>query len=134
MICAHEPSLDPRIRWEAESAARHFDVTVLGFNRDDSSRPAAQAEGGYRVVHLARPAVTGLAYFWRLKDALPWAATILARPICFAPRSRNHRRRALGQRIARRGAALERSRIRPRGSARSSARFARGWPGASSIF
>jgi len=76
MICAHEPSLDPRIRWEAESAARHFDVTVLGFNRDDGSRPAAQAEGGYRVVHLARPAVTGLAYFWWLKDALPWAATI----------------------------------------------------------
>src|SRR6478609_4141518 len=76
MICAHEPSLDPRIRWEAESAARHFDVTVLGFNRDDGSRPAAQAEGGYRVVHLARPAVTGLAYFWQLKDALPWGATI----------------------------------------------------------
>ena len=55
-------------------------MTVLGFNRDDGSRPAVQTEGGYRVVHLARPGVTGLAYFWRLKDALPWAATIPLAP------------------------------------------------------
>jgi glycosyltransferase involved in cell wall biosynthesis len=80
MICAHEPSLDPRVRWEAESAARHFDVTVLGFNRDDGSRPAVETVGGYRVVHLARPAVSGLAYFWRLKDALPLAAWIPLAP------------------------------------------------------
>jgi glycosyltransferase involved in cell wall biosynthesis len=80
MICAHEPSLDPRIRWEAESAARHFDVTVLGFNRDDGSRPAVQTEDGYRIVHLFRPGVTGLAYFWHLKNALPWAATIPLAP------------------------------------------------------
>ena len=80
MICAHEPSLDPRIRWEAESAARHFDVTVLGFNRDDGSRPAVQTEDGYRVVHLVRPGVTGLAYFWQLKNALPWAAAIPLAP------------------------------------------------------
>ena len=32
------------------------------------------------MVHLARPAVTGLAYFWRLKDALPWGATIPLAP------------------------------------------------------
>src|SRR4051812_7575593 len=80
MICAHEPSLDPRIRWEAESAARHFDVTVLGFAHDDAPHPAVQTEGGYRVVHLARPRVTGLAYFWRLKDALPLTTLIPLAP------------------------------------------------------
>jgi glycosyltransferase involved in cell wall biosynthesis len=80
MICAHEPSLDPRIRWEAESAARYFDVTVLGFNNDNGSRPAVKPAGGYCVVHLARPAVSGLAYFWRLKDALPLAAWIPLAP------------------------------------------------------
>lgn len=31
MICAHEPTVDPRIRWEAEFAAKQFEVTVLGF-------------------------------------------------------------------------------------------------------
>jgi glycosyltransferase involved in cell wall biosynthesis len=79
MICAHEPSLDPRIRWEAESAGRHFDVTVLGFN-NDGSRPAVKSGGGYCVVHLTRPAVSGLAYFWRLKDALPLVAWIPLSP------------------------------------------------------
>jgi glycosyltransferase involved in cell wall biosynthesis len=87
MICAHEPSLDPRIRWEAESAARHFDVTVLGFGRDDGSSPAVEIIRGYQIVHLSRPRVSGLAYFWRLKDALPWATSLLLAPfvLLFAP-------------------------------------------------
>ncbi|MGE3781340.1 MAG: glycosyltransferase family 4 protein [Alphaproteobacteria bacterium] len=80
MICAHEPSLDPRIRWEAESAARQFDVTVLGFNRDDGFRPAVETVHGYRVRHLVRPRVSGLAYLWRLKDALPLAVSRLLAP------------------------------------------------------
>ena len=54
MICAHEPSLDPRIRWEAEAAARRFDVTVLGFNRDDGSEPERHSGSGYRIVRLVR--------------------------------------------------------------------------------
>src|SRR5215210_137605 len=80
MICAHEPSLDPRIRWEAESAARHFDVTILGFNRDDGSSPADKTALGYRIVHLARPSVSGLHYLWRLKHALPLAAWLPLTP------------------------------------------------------
>ena len=39
MICAHEPTMDPRIRWEAEGAARGFDVTVLGFTNENRPRP-----------------------------------------------------------------------------------------------
>ena len=71
MICAHEPSLDPRIRWEAEAAARRFDVTVLGFNRDDGPEPARDSGSGYQIVRLVRPAVSAPYFFWRLKDVLP---------------------------------------------------------------
>ena len=39
MICAHEPTVDPRIRWEAEFAANQFEVTVLGFKEKGSSAP-----------------------------------------------------------------------------------------------
>ena len=55
MICAHEPSLDPRIRWEAEAAARRFDVTVLGFNRDDGPEPERDSGSVYQIVSSARP-------------------------------------------------------------------------------
>src|SRR5690242_3869259 len=71
MICAHEPGLDPRIGWEAEAAADRFDVTVLGFNRDDGSLPDAQGIDGYQVVRLPRRLVSGTSYFWRLKDVIP---------------------------------------------------------------
>jgi glycosyltransferase involved in cell wall biosynthesis len=76
MICAHEPSLDPRIRWEAEAAADRFDVTVLGFNRDDGSLPNAQSIAGCRVIHLKRNPMSGLYYFWWLKDVMPKSAAI----------------------------------------------------------
>lgn len=76
MICAHEPSLDPRIRWEAEAAARRFDVTVLGFKRDDDSAPERDSGNGYRIVRLARPAVSVAYFLWRLKDILPRAMYI----------------------------------------------------------
>ena len=71
MICAHEPSLDPRIRWEAEAAARRFQVTVLGFNRDDRSLPPVERINGYEIIRLNHGAVSGLYYFWRLKDVIP---------------------------------------------------------------
>jgi glycosyltransferase involved in cell wall biosynthesis len=76
MICAHEPSLDPRIRWEAEAAARRFDVTVLGFNRDGGSEPEHDSGSGYQIVRLVRPAVSANYFLWRLKDVLPVAMYI----------------------------------------------------------
>ncbi len=51
MICAHEPSVDPRIRWEAEAAARRFDVTVLGFKTRESD-PDIDAGVAYRTIRL----------------------------------------------------------------------------------
>lgn len=30
MLCAHEPNLDPRVKWEYTTASQHFDVTVIG--------------------------------------------------------------------------------------------------------
>jgi glycosyltransferase involved in cell wall biosynthesis len=71
MICAHEPGLDPRIRWEAEAAAGRFRVTVLGFNRDDRSLPGSESVAGYHIVRLARHNVSGVSYFWWLKDVIP---------------------------------------------------------------
>jgi glycosyltransferase involved in cell wall biosynthesis len=71
MICAHEPTLDPRILWEAEGAAQQFDVTVLGFNRDDGSLPEIETVDGYRLVRLKSHPVSGAYYFWRLKDLIP---------------------------------------------------------------
>lgn len=81
MICAHEPSLDPRIRWEAEGAAQRFEVTVLGFNRPDGSCPAIETCNNYRIIRLPPNEVSALYYFWRLKDIMPRrllvAATII---------------------------------------------------------
>jgi glycosyltransferase involved in cell wall biosynthesis len=71
MLCAHEPTLDPRIRWEAESAAGRAEVTVLGFNRDEETLPECEIVGRYTLVRLTRNEVSGLYYFWRLKDVIP---------------------------------------------------------------
>jgi len=60
MICAHEPSLDPRIRWEAEAAARHFQVTVLGFNRQDGLLPQVERINDYEIVRLNPGTISGL--------------------------------------------------------------------------
>jgi glycosyltransferase involved in cell wall biosynthesis len=54
MLCAHEPTMDPRVRWTAEFAAREFDVTVLGFNREDLSCPPSEEMDSYIVVRLPR--------------------------------------------------------------------------------
>src|ERR1051326_5938940 len=71
MICAHEPSLDPRIRWEAEAATHRFDVTVLGLNRDNGSLPQREEIDGYEIIRLNRGAVSAIYYFWRLKNVIP---------------------------------------------------------------
>ena len=71
MLCAHEPSLDPRIRWEATSAVSRFDVTVVGFNRADGSCPTVEIRDNYKTIRLNQNEVSGLYYFWRLKDVLP---------------------------------------------------------------
>jgi glycosyltransferase involved in cell wall biosynthesis len=46
--------MDPRVKWTAEFAARDFDVTVLGFNREDMSSAPVEEIDGYRVERLQR--------------------------------------------------------------------------------
>ena len=79
MICAHEPTMDPRIGWEAEGAAPFFDVSVLGFNREDGSQPGHEEAGGFDIVRLRRSDLPAIRYFWWLKDLAPrWARIALA--------------------------------------------------------
>src|SRR5713101_4966079 len=78
MVCAHEPSLDPRIRWEADAAAARFSVTVLGFNRDGGAKPELEETGGYRTVRLRRFDCGVSAYLWRLMRLL------LSKPVLWA--------------------------------------------------
>jgi glycosyltransferase involved in cell wall biosynthesis len=76
MVCAHEPSLDPRIRWEAAAAAHRFEVTVLGFGRSEGSSPEIEIDNDYKTIRLPQRQVSGIYYFWRLKDLLPRSVTI----------------------------------------------------------
>jgi glycosyltransferase involved in cell wall biosynthesis len=71
MICAHEPTMDPRILWTAEYASAEFDVRVLGFNREDQAKPPEQQVDGYRIIRLQRIDERAAYFFWRLKDLLP---------------------------------------------------------------
>src|SRR5262245_43914636 len=73
MICAHEPTLDPRIRWEAEGAARDFDVTVLGLKNEGGNQPNTGSPAGYKTVRLLRRDVSSLQYALHLR-------TIISRP------------------------------------------------------
>lgn len=52
MLCAHEPTMDPRVKWAAASAAARFDVTVLGFNNAAGSLPAREERDGYALLRL----------------------------------------------------------------------------------
>src|SRR5437773_9632321 len=70
MICAHEPTLDPRIRWEAEGAASRFDVTVLGFNHPGRLLPEREKINGYLVIRLKPKEVSGLHYFLQLASMM----------------------------------------------------------------
>jgi glycosyltransferase involved in cell wall biosynthesis len=73
MICAHEPTMDPRIRWEAEGAARDFDVTVLGLRNADDRSPTIGTPVSYKIVRLPRRDATAFQYALHLK-------TIMSRP------------------------------------------------------
>ena len=77
MICAHEPELDPRIRWEAEAAAPRFDVTVLGFAGDEGRGGEAREPDFCRSILLRRADHGAVAYFWRLKDVVPGPLYVL---------------------------------------------------------
>src|SRR5262249_27558313 len=70
MLCAHEPTVDPRIRWEAEGAATQFDVTVMGFNRAQDPLPAIEPCRGYAIHRIPHVEVSALHYFRRLAESL----------------------------------------------------------------
>jgi glycosyltransferase involved in cell wall biosynthesis len=74
MICAHEPTMDPRIRWEAEGAARWFDVTVLGFANENRPRSDAPDADNYVTVRLGWREVNPLEYILHLR-------TIISTPV-----------------------------------------------------
>jgi glycosyltransferase involved in cell wall biosynthesis len=69
MLCAHEPTADPRIAWAARSAAAAFDVTVLGFASAATRKSDTQTADGYRVVRLGRTTGSMSPYLWLLKEA-----------------------------------------------------------------
>lgn len=71
MLCGHEPTMDPRVKWTAEFAALNFDVEVLGFNREDLSSPADEQAEGYRIVRLPRSDLPPADYVWYFKDIVP---------------------------------------------------------------
>jgi glycosyltransferase involved in cell wall biosynthesis len=78
MVCAHEPTMDPRIRWEAESAVERFDVTVLGFNHKDRSLPPVEQVNGYRIVRLQQEDVGILQYYRHIKELIPNTVKLVA--------------------------------------------------------
>jgi len=77
MICAHEPTVDPRIRWEAEFAADRFAVTVLGFKEPGSFAPDFERVNGYDIVRRQRMDLSSGYFLWRLKD-------VISRPVLIA--------------------------------------------------
>jgi len=64
MLCAHEPTKDPRIRWEAEFGSESFDVDVLGFNDLGGGLLAEERVGNYVMHRLAQTPYPFYAYFW----------------------------------------------------------------------
>jgi glycosyltransferase involved in cell wall biosynthesis len=71
MICAHEPTMDPRIRWEAQGAAQEFDVTVLGFSDANRSSPKVPDDEGYKIVRLPWREVSPVEYALHLRKIIP---------------------------------------------------------------
>ncbi len=78
MLCAHEPTMDPRVKWSAMSAARSFDVTVLGFNNGAGSLSASQELDGYRILRLPHRFVSLPTYPLRFCAAAPPVFWLLA--------------------------------------------------------
>lgn len=63
MICAHEPSADPRIHWEAHYASTEFDVTVLGFAGNVPGPVCEEGLQTYRTIRLPRREISGVRFF-----------------------------------------------------------------------
>ena len=72
MMCAHAPGLDPRIRWEAVGASPRFDVTVLGFLRDDGRGGDIGADECYTSILLPLVDCGSVEYLWRLRQVVPY--------------------------------------------------------------
>jgi glycosyltransferase involved in cell wall biosynthesis len=80
MLCAHEPTMDPRVKWSAMSAAKSFDVTVLGFNNAASSLPDDETKDGYRIVRRLHSFVSLLTYprcFCAAVSPASWALAVV---------------------------------------------------------
>lgn len=54
MLAAHEPNLDPRINWEAESASEKYDVTVMGLQNLSELKPQEETINNYKVFRFNR--------------------------------------------------------------------------------
>jgi glycosyltransferase involved in cell wall biosynthesis len=81
MICAHPPSADPRIAWEASSAAREFGVTVLGFASSVDTAPPPMEASSYRIVQLPyapRSPIVYLRWFASTLSPIERGALVLA--------------------------------------------------------
>ncbi len=52
MLVHHEPNLDPRIKWEADSASSKFEVTVLGFSGSPDKFPQEEKVSSYRIIRI----------------------------------------------------------------------------------
>lgn len=76
MLCAHDPLVDPRVRWKAEHAAKQFEVTVLGFNKEDGSALPRENLGGYEIVRIERKDCPLSLYFRQLAAVMPAYASI----------------------------------------------------------
>ncbi len=84
MLCAHEPMMDPRVKWAAASAAQSFDVTVLGFNNAADSLPELQQTDGYRLIRLPHHHVSLVAYPRAFVEAIPlvfWPVVLALLPV-----------------------------------------------------
>lgn len=81
MVCSHEPTMDPRVRWEAEYAVDRYDVTVLGFTRDeikDVERSCEEVDG-YRIIRMSRQRASMASYLLRFMEATPlWLSVLLS--------------------------------------------------------
>ncbi len=86
MLCAHEPTVDPRIAWEAGGAAKLFDVTVLGFADAVRPLPEIETSGGYEIRRVPRVRAgvpTGVfVYLWHLVLSLRPAGRLVLLAAC----------------------------------------------------
>jgi glycosyltransferase involved in cell wall biosynthesis len=74
MVMSHDPTLDPRVDWEAASAAERFDVVALGVQPREAGRPGEEQVRGYRLRRLPErlgPGVT-FAFLARWLQAIGW--------------------------------------------------------------